>query len=99
MLLSYFFHYSCCRCKGSLELIHPVLIDETDQVVDETGISNANLDESVIGGCLLDHHSPVSSSQQQQQPDLPFCDTTTADAQKKIPEESTTATISVSGKN
>ncbi len=81
-------------------MIHPVLIDETDQVVEETGISCANLEESVIGGCLLDHHSPVSSSQQQQQPDLPFCDTATADAQKKIPEETTTTatTISVSGK-
>ncbi len=79
---------------GSLELIHPVLIDETDQVVEGTGISCTSLEESVIGGCLLDHNSPVSSSGQQQ-PDLPFCATTASAAgPKKVPEETTTtATI------
>ncbi len=43
------------------------------------------LEESVIGGCLLDHHCPINSNSSSLQPDLP-CSYTMADAQK-IPTE------------
>ncbi len=82
----------CCCYKGSLELIGPALVDETDQV--DAGAAETKLEESVIGGCLLDHHSPVSSGSGSQQPDLPICSTTAAD-DEEIPEETTTVNVRV----
>ncbi len=50
------------------------------------------LEESVIGGCLLDHHSPSPvSSGSQQQPDLSKCSTMAAD--EEIPEETTSVDV------